>query len=74
MNLSYQAVKINKQSVLGKFEELDTVYSEDTHPKENFTDQKVLPRHLHILLENASPRLSEAEKKMLSKNKVQKAP
>ena len=66
VNLSDQVVKINQQSVLGKLEEVDTVYSRDSHPKENFTDEKVLPKQLQILLQNVSTRLSEAEEKKLS--------
>ena len=65
VNLSDQAIKINQQSVLGKLDEVDTVFSGDTHFKETSKDEKVLPKHLQMLLESASPKLTPAEKEKM---------
>ena len=66
VNLSDQAIKINQQSVFGKLDEVDTVFLGDTHYKETSKDENVLPKHLQMLLESASPKLTPAEKDMPS--------
>ena len=66
VNLSEQAIKINQHSVLGKLEEVDTIFPATSHEKEASSSEQVLPKHLEPLLENASPKLTTVEKERLT--------
>ncbi|MEW8092744.1 MAG: reverse transcriptase domain-containing protein [Candidatus Thiodiazotropha endolucinida] len=66
VNLSDQTVKLNQNSVLGKLEDVESIYSGQSHSSTNLSSSKELPKHLHILTENASPKLSADEKQKLS--------
>ena len=65
VNLSDQTVKLNQNSVLGKLEDVESIYSGQSHSSKNLSSSKELPKHLHILTENASPKLSVDEKQKL---------
>ena len=66
VNLSDQTVKLNQNSVLGKLEDVESIYSGQSHSSTNLSSSKKLPKHLHIRIENASPKLSVDEKEKLS--------
>ena len=66
VNLSDQTLKVNQNSVLGKLEDVESIYSGHSHSSTNLSSSKELPMHLHILIENASTKLSIDEKQKLS--------
>ena len=71
VNLSDQTVKINQNSVLGKLEDVEGIYSGQSRLNTGLSISNELPKHLHILLENASPKLSVNEKRKLSELLIQ---
>ncbi|MCG7874778.1 MAG: retropepsin-like aspartic protease, partial [Candidatus Thiodiazotropha endolucinida] len=66
INLGDQAVKINNHSLLGKLEEAEEVFTEHTDSNTYSQSTSELPGHLDILLQNASNKLTAAEKQKLS--------
>ena len=71
INLSDQSIKINQQSVLGKLEEVERVYSGQSETNTDSFHTKQLPAHLQVLLDNASTKLSQEEKHQLSNLLIQ---
>ena len=57
VNLTDQIVKINQNSVLGKLQEAESVFSGHSALSNQSRSKQVLPEHLRVLTENASDRL-----------------
>ena len=49
VDLSDQTVKITQNSVLGKIEDVESIYSVQSHSSTNLSSSKELPKHMHIL-------------------------
>ena len=51
VNLSDQAVKINQNSVLGKLEDTESIFCNDSNLHESLPCNPQIPEHLKVLLE-----------------------
>ena len=66
VNLGDQTVKINQNSVLGKLEDIEAVYAEDSNAFLEVPQTEKLPDHLMTILENTSSKLTETQKQNLA--------
>ena len=66
VNLGDQTVKINQNSVLGKLEDIEEVYAEDSNAFLEVPQTVKLPDHLQTILENTSSKLTETKKQKLA--------
>ena len=66
VNLGDQTVKINQNSVLGKLEDIEEVYAEDTNSSLEVPQTEKLLDHLQTILENTSSNWTETQKQKLA--------
>ncbi|MBV2113416.1 MAG: hypothetical protein KUF82_20885, partial [Candidatus Thiodiazotropha sp. (ex Ctena orbiculata)] len=66
VNLTDHTVKINQNSILGKLQEAESVFSGQSELRNENRPPQELPEHLRVITDNASDRLTMKEKQKLS--------